>query len=124
MIYNESNLQQSVKYFGNHRTTRKILKCIFFLATEIYVPYIITMSRIFLLVLLQLYCQFHTHCCMVLQGGQYILALVDYYGANFPVFILGTVEIVGLAWVYGGLIYKQLNTLDLIYNVSHLFLLR
>jgi len=41
---------------------------------------------------------------MVLQGGQYILALVDYYGANFTVFILGTVEIVGISWVYGRLI--------------------
>jgi len=37
----------------------------------------------------------------VTPGGLYILALVDYYGANFSVFILGTVEIVGLAWVYG-----------------------
>jgi hypothetical protein len=79
----------------------------FFFAKEIYVPYIITMSRIFLLVLLQLYCQFHTHGCMALQGGQYILALVDHYGANFPVFMLGTVEIVGLAWIYGRLIYNS-----------------
>jgi len=37
----------------------------------------------------------------ITPGGQYILALVDYYGANFPVFILGTFEIVGFAWVYG-----------------------
>jgi hypothetical protein len=60
---------------------------------------------------------------MVLQGGQYILSLVDYYGANFSVFILGTVEIVGLAWVYGRLIYKQLHTLNFKYHVNQLFLL-
>jgi hypothetical protein len=60
---------------------------------------------------------------MILQGGQFILALVDYYGTNFTVFILGTVEIIGLAWVYGRLIYKRLNTLNLKYNVSRLFLL-
>jgi len=61
---------------------------------------------------------------MVLQGGQYILNLVDHYGANFPVFILGTAEIVGLAWVYGTLIYKQLNTLNFKYHVSQLFIVR
>jgi len=61
---------------------------------------------------------------MVLQGGLYILALVDYYGANFSVFILGTVEIVGLAWVYGTLIYKQLNTMNVKFHVRQLFLLR
>jgi hypothetical protein len=60
---------------------------------------------------------------MILQGGQYILALVDYYGTNFSVFILGTFEIVGLAWVYGKLIYKQLHTLNFKYKVSQLFLL-
>ena len=112
-----------MKYCGNHRTTRKILNCLFFWQTEIYVPYIITMTRLYLFVLLQLYCQFHTHCCMVLQGGMHILTLVDHYGVTFPVFILGTVEIVGLAWVYGRLIYKQLNTLNFKYHASHLFLL-
>jgi hypothetical protein len=38
---------------------------------------------------------------MVFQGGQYILTLVDFYGANFTVFILGTIEVVGIAWIYG-----------------------
>ena len=121
---NGSNLQQSVKYFGNHRTTIEILNCLVFLATENNVPYIITISRTFLFVLLQLNCQFHIQCCMVLQGGLFLLALVDYYGANFSVFILGTVEIVGLAWIYGTLIYKQLNTLNFKYHVDQLFLLR
>jgi solute carrier family 6 amino acid transporter-like protein 5/7/9/14 len=61
---------------------------------------------------------------MVLQGGQYILSIVDHYGANFPVFILGTIEIVGVAWVYGRLIYKQLNTMNFKYHISQLFLSR
>ena len=61
---------------------------------------------------------------MVLQGGLFMLALVDYYGANFSVFILGTVEIIGFAWVYGTLICKQLNTINLKYHVGQLFLLR
>jgi hypothetical protein len=38
---------------------------------------------------------------MILQGGQYILTLVDFYGANFTVFILGSIEMVGIAWIYG-----------------------
>jgi Sodium:neurotransmitter symporter family. len=40
---------------------------------------------------------------MVLQGSQYILAIVDYYGANFSVFILGTIEVIGVTWIYGKL---------------------
>jgi hypothetical protein len=59
---------------------------------------------------------------MVLQGGMYILALVDYYGSNFSVLILATVQIIGMSWVYGTLIYKQLNTLN--FNFNQLFLLR
>jgi hypothetical protein len=38
---------------------------------------------------------------MILQGGQYILTLVDFYGVNFTVFILGSIEVVGVAWIYG-----------------------
>ncbi|GFG40221.1 hypothetical protein Cfor_09809, partial [Coptotermes formosanus] len=37
----------------------------------------------------------------ITPGGQYILTLVDFYGANFSVFVLGTIEIIGVAWVYG-----------------------
>jgi hypothetical protein len=90
---------------------------------EIYVPYIITMSLILLFILLKLYCQFHTHCCMVLQGGLYIYTLVEHYGVNTPVLVLGTFQITGLAWVYGRLIYKQFNILNFKYHVSQLFLL-
>ena len=46
---------------------------------------------------------------MVLQGGMYILILVDHYGVIFPILVLGTFQILGWAWVYGRLIYKQLN---------------
>ncbi|KAJ4442663.1 hypothetical protein ANN_04252 [Periplaneta americana] len=38
---------------------------------------------------------------VVPQGGQFILTLVDFYGANFTVFILGAIEIVGVSWIYG-----------------------
>jgi hypothetical protein len=60
---------------------------------------------------------------VVLQGGQIILGLVDTYGATFPVFILGTFEIIGLGWIYGRSIYNQLNSLNFKYHVSQLFLL-
>lgn len=36
-----------------------------------------------------------------LQGGQFILELVDYYAGSFVVFILATLEITGIFWVYG-----------------------
>ncbi|XP_078034986.1 sodium-dependent nutrient amino acid transporter 1 [Augochlora pura] len=34
-------------------------------------------------------------------GGQFVLELVDYYGGSFIVFILATLEITGIFWVYG-----------------------
>ncbi|XP_076756202.1 sodium-dependent nutrient amino acid transporter 1 isoform X2 [Xylocopa sonorina] len=37
----------------------------------------------------------------VTPGGQFILALVDYYGTSFVVFILAFFEITALTWVYG-----------------------
>ncbi|PNF16937.1 Sodium-dependent nutrient amino acid transporter 1 [Cryptotermes secundus] len=37
----------------------------------------------------------------ITPGGQYILTLVDFYGVNFTVFILGTIEVIGIAWIYG-----------------------
>ena len=38
---------------------------------------------------------------MQLQGGQYILNLVDYFGASFIVFVLAIAEIVAVVWIYG-----------------------
>lgn len=35
------------------------------------------------------------------QGGQYILNLVDFYGASFIVFMLAIVELVAVSWIYG-----------------------
>nr|XP_012219263.1 PREDICTED: sodium-dependent nutrient amino acid transporter 1-like [Linepithema humile] len=37
----------------------------------------------------------------VTPGGQFILTLVDYYGASFVVFILASFEMTGVIWVYG-----------------------
>ncbi|KAG7209785.1 hypothetical protein KM043_011403 [Ampulex compressa] len=37
----------------------------------------------------------------VTPGGQFILTLVDFYGASFIVFILASFEMIGIIWVYG-----------------------
>ncbi|CAL7951010.1 unnamed protein product [Xylocopa violacea] len=37
----------------------------------------------------------------VTPGGQFLLALVDYYGTSFVVFVLAFFEITALTWVYG-----------------------
>ncbi|XP_012538369.1 sodium-dependent nutrient amino acid transporter 1 isoform X2 [Monomorium pharaonis] len=37
----------------------------------------------------------------VTPGGQFILTLVDYYGASFVVFILASFEMAGVIWIYG-----------------------
>ncbi|XP_050448006.1 sodium-dependent nutrient amino acid transporter 1-like isoform X1 [Cataglyphis hispanica] len=37
----------------------------------------------------------------VTPGGQFILTLVDYYGASFVVFILASFEMTGVIWIYG-----------------------
>jgi hypothetical protein len=34
-----------------------------------------------------------------------MLTLVDFYGANFTVFILGTIEMIGVGWIYGMFLY-------------------
>lgn len=36
-----------------------------------------------------------------LQGGQFLLTLVDYYGTSFVVFILAFFEMTALIWLYG-----------------------
>lgn len=38
---------------------------------------------------------------LIFQGGQWILGLVDNYGVTFVVFVLATVEMIGVAWIYG-----------------------
>ncbi|XP_048511531.1 sodium-dependent nutrient amino acid transporter 1-like [Athalia rosae] len=37
----------------------------------------------------------------VTPGGQFVLTLVDHYGASFIVYIVATCEIIGIMWVYG-----------------------
>ncbi|CAO1427900.1 unnamed protein product [Diamesa serratosioi] len=37
----------------------------------------------------------------VTPGGQFILNLVDFYGASFVVFVLGIAELVTFGWIYG-----------------------
>lgn len=41
------------------------------------------------------------HLIYAQQGGQYILNLVDFYGASFIVFMLAIVELVAVSWIYG-----------------------
>jgi len=46
---------------------------------------------------------------IVLQGGQWILDLVDHFSGNFIIYILAIVEIVGIAWIYGQSLEYRLN---------------
>lgn len=36
-----------------------------------------------------------------LQGGQWVLSLVDHYAASFVVFVLASLEVTGVFWIYG-----------------------
>ena len=38
---------------------------------------------------------------LILKGGQFILNLVDFYGASFVVFVLGIAELITIGWIYG-----------------------
>lgn len=40
-------------------------------------------------------------CVGNLQGGQFILTLVNHNGVDFIIYITGTLEIVAVSWVYG-----------------------
>lgn len=37
----------------------------------------------------------------VTPGGQFMLTLVDYFGANFVVYVMAILEVVGVSWAYG-----------------------
>lgn len=37
----------------------------------------------------------------VTPGGQWMLELVDYFGAGFAIYVLATLEMVGIVWIYG-----------------------
>lgn len=36
-----------------------------------------------------------------LQGGDYVVTIMDHYGADFSVLILAFCEVVSVMWVYG-----------------------
>lgn len=38
---------------------------------------------------------------MRLQGGQWFVTLIDYYGGTFVAIIVGVLEMVSIFWVYG-----------------------
>uniref|UniRef100_A0ABD2WQU3 Transporter n=1 Tax=Trichogramma kaykai TaxID=54128 RepID=A0ABD2WQU3_9HYME len=44
---------------------------------------------------------FGVGCVYCTQGGQFVLGLVDYYAASFVVFILASLEVTGIFWLYG-----------------------
>lgn len=37
----------------------------------------------------------------VTPGGQFMLTLVDYFGANFVIYVMAIVEVAAVSWVYG-----------------------
>lgn len=56
-----------------------------------------------------------------LQGGQFILVLVDFFGASFIAYILAIAEIVAVCWIYGILrIFpaRFINRTDLYSNIG------
>jgi solute carrier family 6 (neurotransmitter transporter, glycine) member 5/9 len=40
-----------------------------------------------------------------LQGGQYVLNLVDFFGAGFIAFVLAIGELAAISWIYGDFFY-------------------
>lgn len=46
----------------------------------------------------------------LLQGGQYVLELVDYYGGTFLVLFAAISEIVGVFWIYGEFQIKKIKS--------------
>ncbi|ODM92807.1 Sodium-dependent nutrient amino acid transporter 1, partial [Orchesella cincta] len=37
----------------------------------------------------------------VTPGGQWMIEIVDYFGASFVIYVMATIEIIGIVWVYG-----------------------
>lgn len=42
------------------------------------------------------------------QGGQYIFAMIDFFGGTFIFFVLTTVEVISVLWWYGKNIYEHI----------------
>jgi len=47
-----------------------------------------------------------------MQGGMYVLQLMDHYSAGFGVLVIAIVECVAVSWIYGNTIYSH-NSIDL-----------
>lgn len=45
--------------------------------------------------------QFIIGCIYVTPGGQYILNLIDFFGASFVAFVLAIAELIAFGWIYG-----------------------
>lgn len=54
------------------------------------------------------------------KGGQFILNLVDFFGASYIVFILAIAELVAVCWIYGTLI-NSTSTQKNIFLLSFFF---
>lgn len=39
--------------------------------------------------------------CLLLQGGMYVLQLMDYYSAGFCVLVIAIIECFVINWIYG-----------------------
>jgi len=47
-------------------------------------------------------CQLVTDgCWLLLQGGMYVLQLMDYYSAGFCVLVIAILECLVINWIYG-----------------------
>lgn len=54
---------------------------------------------------------------LFLQGGQFLLVLVDFFGAQFIAYIMAIAEIVAVCWIYGNLLVIYLFIVNLMATV-------
>jgi len=52
----------------------------------------------------------------VTPGGQAILALVDYFGGGFIIFLIAIIEVIGVSWIYG--LRRLLSDIKFMMNIS------
>lgn len=60
----------------------------------------------------------YKNCCcdrINFQGGQFILNLVDFFGASFTAFILAIAELVAFGWIYG----KDISIIKRVWTVQN-----
>ena len=63
--------------------------------------YVTPVSREFLKECLVKWMQLSPTLSHKLQGGQFILTLIDYYGGGFIIFIFTILEVLAINWIYG-----------------------